>query len=79
MPAVDPDRYHRPKPPLGRWLLRQDTRADQVGQLAQAARRDGGFPADGDYRAISARLKQLGADPDMHLALDEAQLDWSGI
>lgn len=63
--------------PLGRWLLRQRERGDAVGQLAAAACRDAGFPIDGDFARISARLNQIGADPDMHEALEEAELDWA--
>lgn len=63
--------------PLGRWLLRQQSRDDAVGRLAIAARSDAGFPADGDYTAISTRLNQLGADGDMHQALEEAEIDWA--
>lgn len=77
MSAVESDRYHPRRPPLGRWLLGQHNRADQIGQLAQAARHDAGFPLDGNYAAISARLNQLGADGDMHVALEEAATDWS--
>ena len=64
------------KASLGRWLLSQHHRDDTIGTLAKAARDDRGFPADGDFRAISARLNQLGADGDMHQALEDAELDW---
>ncbi|WP_288457825.1 YozE family protein [uncultured Sphingomonas sp.] len=63
--------------PLGRWLLGQRGREDLIGQLADAARRDPGFPTDGDFEAISKRLNIVGADPDMHEALDQAELDWA--
>ena len=62
---------------LGRWLLAQHGRSDAIGQLADAARRDPRFPADGDYLAISKRLNEVGAEGDMHEALEDADLDWS--
>jgi hypothetical protein len=63
--------------PFGRWLLLQSERDGFLGQLAQAARGDRGFPKDGDPEALRKRLNTLGADPDMHEALDDAELDWS--
>lgn len=63
--------------PLGRWLLAQHRRSDIVGQLADAARRDPAFPADGDFAAISKRLNAVGADGDMHEALELAEIDWA--
>ena len=68
-----------PAQPLGRWLLSQHARTDIVGELAQSARRDPGFPADGDFAAISKRLNALGADGDMHEALETAELDWAAL
>lgn len=65
--------------PLARWLIGQRNRDDLVGQLAEAARRDTGFPLDGDFAAISTRLNAVGANPDMHEALDQAELDWAAI
>jgi hypothetical protein len=50
-----------------------------LGQLAQAARGDRGFPKEGDAQAVSTRLNMLGADPDMHEALDDADLEWSSL
>jgi uncharacterized protein YozE (UPF0346 family) len=76
MPNIDA-RYRRPKLPLGQWLLKQATRSDAVGILAQAAKRDAGFPKDGDFHAISARLNALGAEGEMHQALEDAELDWA--
>lgn len=65
--------------PLGRWLVAQRNREDIVGQLADAARRDPAFPLDGDFDAISKRLNTVGADGDMHEALELAELDWAAI
>lgn len=67
----------KPRPPLGRWLLNQQSRSDQIGELARAAKRDPGFPAEGDYTAISKRLNEVQADGEMHGALDDAELDWA--
>lgn len=65
--------------PFGRWLLDQQRRDDIVGQLAAAAKRDPLFPADGDFETISRRLSAVGAEPDMHEALEMAELDWAAI
>lgn len=65
--------------PFGRWLLDQQRRDDIVGQLATAAKRDPLFPADGDFDAIASRLNAVGAEPDMHEALELAELDWAAI
>lgn len=48
-------------------------------RIAQAARGDRGFPKDGDAEAVRKRLNTLGADPDMHEALDDAELGWSSF
>ena len=65
------------KPSFGRWLLSQTDRDDAVGELAQNAARDPGFPRDGTTDTVSCRLNTLGADGDMHLALEDAALDWA--
>lgn len=67
------------KPAFGRWLLLQADAGGFLGQLAQAAKNDRGFPKDGDPEAVRKRLNTLGADPDMHEALDDAELDWSSF
>lgn len=74
---ISQDRYRRPRPTLGAWLLKQRDRTDDIGRLAKAAAADPGFPTDGDFGAISARLNILEADPDMHVALEDAELDWT--
>lgn len=63
--------------PFGRWLLAQVDREDAIDELAKAARQDPGFPKDGDPDAVRKRLSTLGADPEMHEALDDAELDWA--
>lgn len=65
--------------PFGSWLLEQFQRDDMIGQLAQAARRDPAFPKNGDPEAVRKRMSALGADPDMHEALDDAELDWCSL
>ncbi len=66
----------RPTVSLGRWLISQ-RREDAIGVLAEAARRDSGFPLDGDFAAISKRLNALSAEAEMHVALEDAELDWA--
>ena len=66
-----------PSASLGRWLLAQRNRTDAIGRLADAARHDPAFPADGDARSISARLNQVQADAEMHEALEDAEIDWA--
>lgn len=64
------------KPNFARWLLAQQKRDDQVGELAKAGHRDPRFPIDGGVKEVSARLNKLEADPDMHCALEDAELEW---
>jgi hypothetical protein len=77
MPTINPDRYAKPRQPFARWLLAQKTRADAIGDLAQCAARDPGFPRDGTPDAVSCRLNAVGADGDLHAALEDAALDWA--
>ena len=77
--ATAPARYTTVREPLGRWLVAQRGRDDSIGQLADAARRDPGFPLDGNFEAISKRLNMQSADPDMHEALEQAELDWAAL
>ncbi len=65
--------------PFGRWLLMQAERSDFVGQLAKAAKADRGFPQNGTPEDVRKRLNANGADPDMHEALDDAELDWASF
>lgn len=67
----------RTKPAFGRWLLSQSTRTDAIGELAKSAARDPAFPRDGTADQVSCRLNAIGADGDMHEALEDAQLDWA--
>lgn len=67
------------KQSLGRWVLAQMKRDDEIGELARCAHLDPRFPIDGDFKAISARLNALEAPPEMHIALEEAELDWAAL
>ena len=71
-PPSSPERL-----PLGRRLLLGAEQGGLIGQLAAAAKADHGFPMHGDPQQIRQRLNTLGADPDMHEALDDAELDWA--
>ncbi|WP_369751203.1 hypothetical protein [Novosphingobium sp. AP12] len=62
--------------PFGRWVLQQIDRGGFIGELAKAAKIDRAFPKDGSPEAVRKRLSEQGADPDMHEALDDAELDW---
>jgi hypothetical protein len=62
--------------PFGRWVLQQIDCGGFIGELAKAAKADRAFPKDGDPEAVRKRLSEQGADPDMHEALDDAELDW---
>lgn len=63
--------------PFDRWLLLQSERDGFLRQLAQAVKGDRGFPKHGDAETVRKRLNALGADPDMHEALDDAELGWA--
>jgi hypothetical protein len=65
--------------PFGRWVLQQIDRGGFIGELAKAAKADRAFPKDGDPEAVRKRLSAQGADPDMHEALDDAELDWASL
>jgi hypothetical protein len=62
--------------PFGRWILMQAERGGLIGRLAAAAKSDRAFPKEGDPTDVRKHLNLLGADPDMHEALDDAELDW---
>ncbi|SCW56118.1 hypothetical protein SAMN02927924_01362 [Sphingobium faniae] len=64
------------RPNFARWLLAQQKRDDQIGELAKAARRDPRFPIEGCVADVGTRLNKLEADPDMHCALEDAELEW---
>jgi hypothetical protein len=67
----------KPKPAFGRWLLSQSSRSDAIGDLAKCAKADPGFPREGTPDAVSCRLNAVGADGDLHAALEDAELDWA--
>lgn len=64
------------KPAFARWLLGQADRTDEIGILAKAAKADSAFPKEGDVLAVSKRLNAVQADSDMHVALEQAELDY---
>lgn len=65
------------RPSFGRWLLEQSERPGLIGNLAKAAKADRAFPKDGSPEEVRKRISSLGADPDMHEALEDAELDWA--
>lgn len=73
---VDAFRYHKPRPSFAAWLLAQTGRADPIGLLARAAVGDCRFPKHGDVDEVSRRLNEVGADGDVHQALEDAELDY---
>lgn len=73
---INPDEAAEDVVPFGRWVLQQIDRGGFLGDLAKAAKADRAFPKDGDPEAVRKRLSEQGADPDMHEALDDAELDW---
>ncbi|WP_370175459.1 hypothetical protein [Sphingobium abikonense] len=64
------------KPSFATWLLGQSKREDAIGDLARAAHRDPRYPIDGAVEDVAGRLNKLEADPDMHVALEDAELEW---
>lgn len=73
------ERLERPadKGPFGRWLIAQADRGGAIGDLAASAKRDPGFPREGDPAAVRRRLQLAMADGAMWEALDDAELDWA--
>lgn len=64
---------------FGQWLLLQAGREDQTGELARCAQRDPKFPKNGTVEDVTARLNALDADPDMFIAVEDAELDWAAM
>lgn len=79
MQHANPAQFAAKRENFARWLLAQLKRDDDIGELARAAHSDPGFPIDGDFKAVSKRLNAVQATPEMHLALEEAELDWAAI
>jgi hypothetical protein len=50
-----------------------------LGQRAKAAKADRAFPKDGETEVVCTRVSTQGADPDMHEAVDDAELDWMAL
>jgi hypothetical protein len=64
---------------FGSWLLAQAGRDDAIGELARHARADPRFPRNGSPKDVSKRLNELGAEGDLHLVLEDAELDWIAL
>lgn len=79
MEHANPAQFSAKRENFGRWLLAQKKRDDEIGELARAAHSDPGFPIDGDVKAVSKRLNAVQATPEMHVALEEAELDWAAL
>lgn len=79
MKHIDASQFSGARPAFGRWLLAQYKRDDEIGALAKCGHADPAFPIDGDVRAVSARLNAVQATPEMHMALEEAELDWLAL
>lgn len=60
-------------------MLLQADREGLIGQLAKAALPDRSFPRNCTPDEMRERLSKLGADPEMHEALDDAELDWASF
>jgi hypothetical protein len=63
---------------FGSWLLAQVGREGWIGDLANAAKSDRGFPRDGDPDAVRARPNEKQAESDMFEAVDAAESAWRG-
>ena len=72
----DQERYAAKREAFGRWLIAQRDRGDWIDELADAARRDPGFPKDGDPDAVRKHLAGKGAEGDMFERIDDAETDW---
>ncbi len=74
----DPPEVADPPEPFGRWLLAQAPlkRAGLIGMLAAAAKGDPRFPRAGDADAVRRHVGALGADGDIHEAIDDAEREW---
>lgn len=79
MTDAQSDRYASKREPFARWLLVQRSRGDWIDPLADAARADRAIPKDGDVESVRLRMGQLGADPDMLEALEDAELHWLSL
>ena len=65
--------------PFGRWLLAQHDRGDWIDGLADAARRDTGFPKNGTPDEVRARMELHGADGDAFEQLGDAERCWASL
>ena len=66
--------------PFGRWLLAQRDRGDWIDELAMAARRDPGFPKNGDPEDVRKRMGALGImEADVFEQIDDAERMWLSL
>ena len=79
MLGADPLDTPEPKACFARWLLAQTDRTDAIGALARSAAQDRSFPRDGPPDEVSCRLNAVGAEGNMHDALDDAALTWRSL
>lgn len=79
MGNMDASQFTATKGSFGSWLIRQTQREDAIGDLAKSAAQDRGFPRSGDFQAVSKYLNHVQAPGDMHMALEDAELDWAAI
>lgn len=79
MEHADPAQFTAKKPPFGRWLIEQATRDDAIGELAQFAKADRGFPKDGALKDAWARLNSSQPESHLYAAMEDAELDWLAL
>lgn len=65
--------------PFGEFILAKKGASGALGELAQAAAGDRGFPTGGDPQAISKRLNEQMAPAEFHEALEEAEAEWRAL
>jgi len=63
---------------FARWLIRQASREDAIGALAKDAKRDPGFPKEGDVEAVRRRLREIQAEGETFAVVDDAEMEWPG-
>ncbi|WP_260596604.1 YozE family protein [Sphingomonas endolithica] len=75
----EPESYRHQRESFASWLLAQRNRGDWVDDLANAARADHTFPADGDAETVRAHLFTQQVDDDTFLAIDDAEAAWRSL
>jgi hypothetical protein len=67
-----------PDQPFAAWLLRQDARPDDIGDLARTARRDPAFPRLGTYEEVERHLVPRSEDGSARATAEAARYEWRG-